>query len=45
MNDGQLVNLIRAKFLLDIKAVNKMNGVPFTTGEIEAAALAAIEAS
>jgi 2-oxoglutarate ferredoxin oxidoreductase subunit alpha len=44
MNDGQLVNLIRAKFLLDVKAVNKMNGVPFTTGEIEAAALAAIEA-
>ncbi len=44
MNNGQLVNLIRAKFLLDVKAVNKMNGVPFTTGEIEAAALAAIEA-
>ena len=44
MNDGQLVNLIRAKYLLDVKAVNKMNGVPFTTAEIEAAALGALEA-
>ena len=44
MNDGQLVNLVRAKYLLDVKAVNKMNGVPFTTAEIEAAALDAIEA-
>jgi 2-oxoglutarate ferredoxin oxidoreductase subunit alpha len=45
MNDGQLVNLIRAKYLLDIKPVNKMNGVPFTTAEIESAALQAMEAS
>ena len=45
MNDGQLVNLIRAKYLLDIKPVNKMNGVPFTTAEIESAALKAMEAS
>jgi 2-oxoglutarate ferredoxin oxidoreductase subunit alpha len=44
MNDGQLVNLIRAKYLLDVKPVNKMNGVPFTTAEIEAAALGAIGA-
>ena len=45
MNDGQLVNLIRAKYLLDIKPVNKMNGIPFTTAEIESAALQAMETS
>jgi len=45
MNNGQLVNLIRAKYLLDIKAVNKMNGIPFTTAEIESAALQAMETS
>ena len=45
MNDGQLVNLVRAKYLLDVKPVNKMNGVPFTTAEIESAALQAMDAS
>ena len=45
MNDGQLVNLVRAKYLLDVRPVNKMNGVPFTTAEIESAALQAMEAS
>ena len=45
MNAGQLVDLVRAKYLLDVKPVNKMNGVPFTTAEIESAALQAIEAS
>ncbi len=45
MNAGQLVNLIRAKYLIDVKPVNKMNGVPFTTAEIESAALEAMDAS
>ncbi|MBM37091.1 MAG: 2-oxoglutarate ferredoxin oxidoreductase subunit alpha [Acidimicrobiaceae bacterium] len=45
MNDGQLVKLVRAKYLLDVRPVNKMNGVPFTTAEIESAALQAMEAS
>ena len=45
MNAGQLVNLVRAKYLLDVKPVNKMNGVPFTTGEIESAALQAMDNS
>ena len=45
MNSGQLVNLVRAKYLLDVKPVNKMNGVPFTTGEIESAALQAMDNS
>ena len=45
MNAGQLVNLIRAKYQIDVKPVNKMNGVPFTTAEIESAALEAMDAS
>jgi 2-oxoglutarate ferredoxin oxidoreductase subunit alpha len=45
MNAGQLVNLVRAKYLLDVKPVNKMNGVPFTTAEIESAALQAMDNS
>ena len=45
MNAGQLVYLIRAKYLIDVKPVNKMNGVPFTTAEIESAALEAMDAS
>jgi 2-oxoglutarate ferredoxin oxidoreductase subunit alpha len=44
MNMGQLVKLVRADFLVDAKGVNKINGVPFTTAEIEAAALEALGA-
>jgi 2-oxoglutarate ferredoxin oxidoreductase subunit alpha len=44
MNMGQLVKLVRTDFLVDAKGVNKINGVPFTTAEIEAAALEALGA-
>ncbi len=44
MNKGQLSRLVRAEYLLDVQAVSKINGVPFTTGEIEAAALEALQA-
>jgi len=34
MNTGQLVRLIRAEYLVDAQKVTKVNGVPFTSGEI-----------
>ncbi|NOX30232.1 MAG: 2-oxoacid:acceptor oxidoreductase subunit alpha [Actinobacteria bacterium] len=34
MNSGQLALLVRAKFLIDAKSLSKINGVPFTSGEI-----------
>lgn len=34
MNNGQLVKIIRDKFLIDAIAVNKIKGIPFTTAEI-----------
>ncbi|MDE0846943.1 MAG: 2-oxoacid:acceptor oxidoreductase subunit alpha [Actinomycetota bacterium] len=39
MNAGQLDKLVRAKYLIDVQGAHKMNGVPYTTAEIEAAAL------
>ena len=44
MNMGQLVMLLRAEFLVDAQAVSKINGIPFTTAEIEAALLEALGA-
>jgi 2-oxoglutarate/2-oxoacid ferredoxin oxidoreductase subunit alpha len=44
MNMGQLSRLIRAEFLVDAKSVSKINGVPFTTAEIQAAMLEALGA-
>ena len=35
MNDGQLVNLIRARFLVDAIPFDKIKGIPFTANEIE----------
>ena len=35
MNNGQLVRIIRDKFLLDAKAFNKVKGIPFTAVEIK----------
>ena len=35
MNLGQLSQLVRAEFLVDARSVNKVQGVPFTAGEIE----------
>ena len=37
MNSGQLVKIIRDKFLVDAKGVNKVKGVPFSTQEIVSA--------
>ncbi len=34
MNSGQLVRIIRDKFLIDAMPLNKMQGQPFTTAEI-----------
>lgn len=35
LNDKQLVHLIRTKFLVDAIPLNKIQGLPFTTSEIE----------
>lgn len=34
MNNGQLVKLIRDRFMIDAIAFNKIKGIPFTTGEL-----------
>jgi len=34
MNTGQLLQLVRARFLIDAIGVNKINGVPFTSADI-----------
>jgi 2-oxoglutarate ferredoxin oxidoreductase subunit alpha len=43
MNMGQLSRLVRAEFLVDAKSVNKVQGSPFTAGELERAILEALE--
>ncbi|HEU4716553.1 MAG TPA: 2-oxoglutarate ferredoxin oxidoreductase subunit alpha, partial [Bacteroidia bacterium] len=35
MNNGQLVKVIRDKFLVDAIAFNKIKGIPFTTAELK----------
>jgi len=39
MNLGQLSKLVRAEYLVDARSVSKVQGVPFTAGELEAAIL------
>ena len=39
MNLGQLSKLVRAEYLVDALSVSKVRGVPFTSGELEAAIL------
>ena len=39
LNDGQLVRLLRERFLVPAEGLNKIKGIPFTAREIEAAAL------
>lgn len=34
MNNGQLIKIIREKFLVDAKGINKIKGIPFSTREI-----------
>jgi 2-oxoglutarate ferredoxin oxidoreductase subunit alpha len=43
MNDGQLLTLLRATYLVDAKGVNKVTGKPFKISEIEAAIKAALD--
>jgi len=35
MNHGQLIQLIRSRFLIDAKGINKIKGIPCTTNEIK----------
>lgn len=42
MNDGQLVNLLRAKFLVDAQPFSKVKGIPFTASEIESKVLSLV---
>jgi 2-oxoglutarate ferredoxin oxidoreductase subunit alpha len=39
LNLGQLSRLLRAEYLVDARSVTKVQGVPFTAGELEAAFL------
>lgn len=39
LNLGQLSRVLRAEFLVDARSVTKVQGVPFTAGELEAALL------
>lgn len=39
LNLGQLSRLLRAEYLVDARAVTKVQGVPFTAGELESAFL------
>jgi 2-oxoglutarate/2-oxoacid ferredoxin oxidoreductase subunit alpha len=36
LNQGQLVKLVREKYLVDAKGIHKMRGIPFQAAEIEA---------
>ena len=44
MNTGQLVNVLRSKYLVDAKALNKVSGQPFKIREIEEAIKSLLEA-
>lgn len=35
INNGQLIKIIRDKYLVDAKGLNKIKGLPFTAGEIK----------
>ncbi len=35
LNDGQLVRILRDRYLLDMTALNKVQGIPFSASEIE----------
>ena len=34
MNRGQLLKIVRDRYLVDAKGINKVKGIPFTTDEI-----------
>ena len=37
LNMGQLCHLVRGKFLIDAKPITKVQGLPFTSAELESA--------
>ena len=39
MNLGQLSKLVRAEFLVDARSITKVQGTPYTAGELEQALL------
>jgi len=43
LNLGQLSRLLRAEYLVDVRSITKVQGVPFTAGELEAAFLKEID--
>ena len=43
MNAGQLVNILRSKYLIDAQALNKVSGQPFKIREIEEAIKSLLE--
>jgi 2-oxoglutarate/2-oxoacid ferredoxin oxidoreductase subunit alpha len=43
MNSGQLVRLLRAEFLVDAQGFNKVQGLPFRAGEMEAKLLEVLD--
>ncbi len=45
MNLGQLSRIVRAEYLVDARSVTKVQGLPFTAGELERAFTEALEAS
>ena len=42
LNLGQLVEVVRAEYLVDAQSLTKVQGLPFTAGEIDAAILEAL---
>ena len=43
MNDGQLITVLRAEYLIDAHGLNKVSGQPFKIAEVEDAILAVLE--
>ena len=43
MNTGQFINVIRAKYLIDAKPLNKVSGQPFKIREVETAIRSLLE--
>ncbi len=43
LNLGQLCRIVRAEYLVNAKSISKVQGLPFTSGELEVALAAAIE--
>ena len=43
LNLGQLSRLLRAEYLVDVRSVSKVQGVPFTAGELETAFMKELE--